>query len=193
VLYQPSGNFPAGLVEDIVNIQETWKAMEALVAKGLVKNIGFCNIGPTMLRDIMSYASVPCSVLQVELHPYNTQERLVKFCFDHNIAVTGFSNLGAGSYLELDMATKEESCLNETVVQNIAAAHSKTPAQIVLRWAVQRGTAIIPKTTKAHRLAENIDLFNFSLTDAEMASIAGLNKNRRFNDPAQFANYPIYE
>jgi D-xylose reductase len=193
--YDPASSpgFPAGMVEDVVAIQDTWRAMEGLVVKGLVKNIGFCNIGTTMLRDIMSYASVPVSVLQVELHPYNTQERLVKFCLDHHIAVTGFSNLGAGSYLELNMATKEESCLEESVVQSIAAAHGKTPAQIVLRWAVQRGTAVIPKSTKSHRLVENIDIFNFALSDAEMASIAGLNKNKRFNDPAQFANYPIYE
>ena len=80
--------------------------MEELVQEGLVKAIGMCNIGVSLLRDVLSYAKVKPAVLQVELHPYNTQERLIRFCHDNDIAVTGFSNLGAGSYVELGMATQ---------------------------------------------------------------------------------------
>lgn len=90
--------------EDLVPYRETWEAMEELVEEGLVKNIGACNIGVSMLRDVLSYCKVKPSVLQVELHPYNTQETLLKFCRERGIAVTGFSNLGAGSYVELNMA-----------------------------------------------------------------------------------------
>ena len=180
-------------------MRETWEAMEQLVKDGLVKNIGLCNVGTSTLRDILSYAKVKPSVLQVELHPYNTQEKLLRFCREKGIAVTGFSNLGAPSYVELGMATAGDSVLNEACVQEIAKAHGKTPAQVVLRWGVQRGTAIIPKTTKVERLNENIGLFDFNLSNEQMDKISALNKNRRFNDPGHFCEaafntyFPIYE
>jgi len=94
--------------------------MEELVSEGLVKNIGLCNTGVSMLRDILSYAKVKPTVLQVELHPYNTQEKLLRFCKEKGISVTGFSNLGAPSYVELGMATPEESVLNQACVASIA-------------------------------------------------------------------------
>ena len=185
--------------EDPVPYRETWEAMEELVAEGLVKNIGACNVGTSMLRDVLSYAKVKPAVLQVELHPYNTQERLVRWCTENGIAVTGFSNLGASSYFELGMAQPAESCLENAAVKEIAAKHGKTPAQVVLRWAVQRGTAVIPKTTKPERMVENADLFSFNLSDDEMAAIYKLNCGRRFNDPGHFCEaafntfFPIYE
>jgi len=147
----------------------------------------------------MGYAKIKPAVLQVELHPYNTQETLLRFCRAKGIAVTGFSNLGASSYVEIGGATTQDSCLEEPVVKKIAAAHGRTAAQVVLRWAVQRGTAIVPKTTSPSRMAENITLFDFALSPAEMAEISSLNKNRRFNDPGVFcesgfgAFTPIYE
>ena len=94
----------------------------------------------------------------MEIHPYNTQEKLLKFCREKGVAVTAFSNLGAGSYVELGMATQNDSCLEEEVVKQIAQKHGKTPAQVVLRWAVQRGTAAIPKTSSPERMAENINI-----------------------------------
>merc|ERR1719491_1476891 len=173
--------------------------MEELVKEGLVRNIGVCNMGTSALRDILSYAQVKPSVLQVELHPYNSQQKLLRYCKEKAIVVTGFSNLGSSSYVEIGMAKEGDSCLAEACVLAIAGAHERTPAQVVLRWAVQRGTAIVPKTTKVERLRENIDLFSFTLTDEEMKSIDGLNKDRRFNDPGHFCEVafntfcPIYE
>jgi D-xylose reductase len=79
--------------------------MEELVADGLVKNIGASNIGVTMLRDVLTYAKVKPTVLQVEIHPYNSQEKLLRFCKDKDIAVTGYSSLGVSSYVELGMGT----------------------------------------------------------------------------------------
>ena len=122
----------------------------------------------------------------------------MRFCREKGIAVTGFSNLGAPSYFELNMATEQESVLNEPIVNELAAKYSKSPAQIVLRWGVQRGTAIIPKTTKVERLLENIDIFDFNLTNEDMTNISGLNKNKRFNDPGVKCEsmglfFPIYE
>jgi len=90
--------------------------MEELVKEGLVRNIGVCNIGTSFIRDVISYATIKPSVLQVEMHPYLTQEKLFRYCRTKGIAVTAFSNLGAGSYVALNMATVEESCLNEKSV-----------------------------------------------------------------------------
>ena len=148
---------------------------------------------------MLSYARIPPTVLQVELHPYLTQEKLLRFCEENRIAVAGFSPLGALSYVELGMAGPEHSVLQEPVVRAAAQRHGKTPAQVVLRWAVQRGTAIAPKTVRADRLVENLTLFDFKLSTEEMGAISTLNRDRRFNDPGVFCEAafhtfcPVYE
>jgi len=115
------------------------------------------------------------------------------------MAVTTFSPLGASSYLELDMASGSESVLESEVVKRIAGVTGKTPAQVVLRWGVQRGTSVIPKSTRVERMKENLDIFDFELSDEEMTDISALNINRRFNDPGQFCEEafgtfcPIYD
>ena len=182
-----------------VPILETWQAMESLQQAGLVKNIGVCNFGTALLQDLLNSASIPPSVLQIERHPYLVQEKLVRFCQQNDIAVTGFSPLGAGSYLELGMATASDSVLQESIVAEIAKTHNKTPAQTILRWGIQQGTAVIPKTSKPDRLKENLDVYDFELTDPEMAAITQLDRHQRFNDPGVFCEAafntfcPIYE
>lgn len=182
-----------------VPIADTWGAMEELVQAGLVKQIGVCNFGTSLLRDLLSYARIRPSVLQIELHPYLTQEKLLRYCQTEQIAVTAFSPLGALSYFSLGMAKPEESVLEHPVVQAIAAKLRRTPAQVVLRWGVQRGTAVIPKTSNPGRLRENLGVFEFELSAADMTAITALNRNRRFNDPGDFCElafntfYPIYE
>ena len=99
--------------EDNVPMHETWRAMEELVKEGLVRNIGLCNVGTSVLRDVLNYATVKPTVLQVEMHPYLAQEKLLRFCRTKGIAVTAYSNLGAGSYVPLGMAKIEDSCLNQ--------------------------------------------------------------------------------
>lgn len=184
---------------DRVPLHETWHAMEALVEKGLVREIGVCNYATALLHDLMSYANIAPAMLQVESHPYLTQEPLLRLAKDYGVAVTAFSPLGAGSYVSLGMAETTDSVLDTDVVTRIAARHKRTPAQVVLRWAVQRGTAVIPKTSRTERLAENIAVFDFELTADDMHAIAALNINRRFNDPKVFAEaafnrfHPIYD
>jgi D-xylose reductase len=182
-----------------VPIAETWAAMEDLVRAGLVRNIGVCNFNIALLRDVLSYAAIPPAVLQVELHPYLAQPKLLRFCREQSIMVTGFSPLGAASYLGIGMAKKDESVLAEPIVLELAARHERTPAQIVLRWGIQRGTAIVPMTSRPQRLIENLSLFDFELTADEMHSIDALDRHRRFNDPGVFCEaafntfFPIYE
>ncbi len=184
---------------DRVSVAETWAAMEQLKQSGLVKEIGVCNFNIALLRDMLAYANDPPAVLQVETHPYLTQEKLFQFCREEQIAYTAFSPLGALSYHEIGMADGSDSLLQIEPIQSIAAAHDRSPAQVLLRWGVQRGTAVIPKTSKTERLAENFSLFDFSLSDAEMATIDGLNRNQRYNDPGVFCQAafntfcPIYE
>jgi len=182
-----------------VSLHETWAAMEELVHAGLVKHIGICNTGTALLRDLLSYCRIRPAVLQVELHPYSTQEKLVRFCREEGIAVTAFSPLGAQSYHSIGMAKAGESILDEPVVKAAAQRHGKSAAQVLLRWGVQRGTAVVPKTERFERLAENLAIFDFQLNPDDMAAIGALNRNRRFNDPGDFAESafntfcPIYE
>jgi len=196
--FDPDARHPKMELVDIP-IQETWRCMEDLRDAGLVKNIGVCNFNCALLRDLLSYAVTPPAVLQVELHPYLAQEKLLKFCRQQQIAVTGFSPLGAAAYFELGMAAEGESAMDEPLVGEIAERHARTPAQVLLRWGVQRGTAVIPKSVQAQRLRENLSIFDFELTADEMAAIAALDRGRRFNDPGDFGEpafntfCPIYD
>jgi D-xylose reductase len=178
---------------------ETWVAMEELQRAGLVKHIGVCNLNISMLRELLGACSIRPAVHQLELHPYLAQSRQLRFCAQEKIAVTAFSPLGAPSYLPLGMAKPEENVLADPVVTAIAAAHRKAPAQIALRWGVQRGCAVIPKTQTPARLAKNLALFDFALSDPEMAAIDALDRRRRFNDPGHFGEvafntfFPIFD
>lgn len=182
-----------------VPLYKTWEGMETLVDTGKAKQIGVCNYTTGLVHDLMTYARIKPAMLQIESHPYLTQERLIRTCEQYDIPVTAFSPLGALSYLELDMADKTESVLEQDVVKAAAQRTGKTPAQVVLRWGVQRGTAIIPKTSKVERMKENLNIFDFELTEAEMQAISALNINRRFNDPGHFCEaafntfHPIYD
>ena len=140
---------------------------------------------------------------QVESHPYLQQQALVRFCERNGIAVTAFSPLGSSSYIELNMDNGHGiGVLKEPKVTSIAKKYGKTAAQVVLRWNVQRGCTIVPKSTNAGRLAENIGLFDFELDDADMQTMASLDRGLRYNDPGEFAKgfgrewaengYPIY-
>ena len=182
-----------------VPLADTWGAMEELVRAGLVRRIGVSNFGVSLLRDLLAYGRVRPAVLQVELHPFLTQETLLRFCREEAIGVTGFSPLGAASYFSLGMARPEESLLDVPIVRHIAVRHGRTPGQVLLRWGIQRGTAVIPKASSRARLQENLAALEFALEDEEMQAIGALNRGRRFNDPGEFCErafntfFPIYE
>lgn len=197
-LFEPTALQP-GMRAAPVPLAETWGAMEELMRAGLVRQIGVANFGTALLRDLLSYAQIPPSVLQVEMHPYLAQEKLLRFCRESQIGVTAFSPLGALSYVSLGMATGRDSVLEEPCVRDAARRLGRSPAQVVLRWGVQRGTSVIPKTSQPRRLAENLTLGDFELDAAEMNAISALDRNRRFNDPGVFCEaafhtfFPIYE
>jgi D-xylose reductase len=197
-IYDPEAEKPR-MEPDLVPIAETWGAMEDLVEAGLVKEIGVCNFNTGLLHDLIASARRKPALLQIESHPYLTQERLIRLAQQYEMAVTAFSPLGSLSYLELGMAEAQECLLDEPVICAAANRLQRSSAQILLRWGLQRGTAVIPKSSQLKRLRENIDVFDFSLSDAEMNAISALNRNRRFNDPGLFCDeafgsfFPIYD
>mmetsp|Transcript_8891 Transcript_8891/g.11836 ORF Transcript_8891/g.11836 Transcript_8891/m.11836 type:complete len:326 (+) Transcript_8891:153-1130(+) len=179
------------------DIGETWKAMEDLHKEGKCKEIGICNFSTQLLRQLLSSCSIRPSTLQIELHPENSQKRLARFAQEQGMRVTSFSIFGATSYHEL--GNTSQSLLKNEIVVGIAKSKSKTPAQVLVRWSIQRGTLPLCKSSKAERMVENRDVFDFYLTESDMGEIDGLNCNRRFNDPGDFCEAffgtycPIYE
>ena len=122
--------------------------MEKLVGDGLVRNIGVSNVGCVKIIDVIKYAKIKPSVLQVEMHPFLTQDKLLRFAQMYGVQVMAYSNFGSLSYVELKMATEADTCLLSPAIVDAGKKYNKTPAQVTLRWAIQRGTVVIPKTIK---------------------------------------------
>lgn len=134
--------------------------------------------------DLLSYCRIKPVVNQVELHPYLTQSELLEYSQISSIHLTAFSPLGSSSYIELNMDYgRNIGALQEPVIQEIAQKYSRSTAQIILRWSVQRGCSVIPKSSKVERIIENMNIFNFALTEEEMKQISSLNCSLRFNNP----------
>jgi 2,5-diketo-D-gluconate reductase A len=155
---------------------ETWQALERLYADGRVRAIGVSNFTVAHLQRLLDASTVVPAVNQVELHPGFPQEQLRAFHAQHGIVTESWSPLGRGHGL-----------LDAPAVTSIAAEHGKTPAQVVLRWHLQLGCVVIPKSTHEERIRENADVFGFELTDAEMASLSALTEPGRIGpDPDTF-------
>ncbi|MEC0675625.1 putative oxidoreductase YtbE [Bacillus licheniformis] len=152
-----------------------WKALETLYEQGRVKAIGVSNFHIHHLEDLLKDAAVKPAINQVEYHPRLTQKELQTFCRSHGIQLQAWSPLMQGQLL------------SHPLLKDIADKHGKTPAQIILRWDLQNGVITIPKSTKAERIAQNADIFDFELTIEEMKQIDGLNENTRVGpDPDNF-------
>ncbi len=170
------------------SIQDTWRAMENLVEKGLVKSIGVANFSTMMLVDLLSYAKVPPAMNQIELHPYNAQQTLVDYCHARNVAVTAYSPLGNKTRVK----PGDPVLLDDEVVLSIAKEVEKSPAQVLLRWAVQRKTVVIPKSVTPSRISENIAVFDFELSEDQMGRLSALNHGRRLVDPSEWWGVPYF-
>lgn len=155
---------------------ETWRAMEKLHAEGAIRAIGISNFLPEHVRRLVTESEVVPAVNQIELHPTFQQPETVEATRGAGIAVEAYSPLGQGKDLQAKAVT------------GVADAHGVTPAQVVLRWHLQQGTIIIPKSANPERLRQNIDLFGFELTEDEMAAVTGMDSDERIGaDPATFA------
>ncbi|KAJ5106329.1 hypothetical protein N7456_003004 [Penicillium angulare] len=196
VRYPPSWTNADGKVElGKASIQETWTAMESLVDLKLARSIGVSNFNTQLLMDLLRYARIRPSTLQVEHHPYLTQTRLVDYAQAEGIAVTGYSSFGPLSFLELNLKDAQgvAPLFEHDVIKGIADKYSRTPAQVLLRWATQRKVAVIPKSNSPTRLAQNLQVTDFDLEAGELEAISALDKGLRFNDPIAYGlGIPIF-
>jgi 2,5-diketo-D-gluconate reductase A len=155
---------------------ETWRALEKIYADGRAKAIGVSNFHIPHLQRVLNEADVVPAVNQIELHPYLTQRELRAFHAEHGIVTEAWSPLARGGRL-----------LADPVVTTIAEKYAHSPAQIVLRWHIQLGNMVIPKSVTASRISENIDVFGFELAPDDVDAIADLNTGHRTGpDPDTF-------
>ena len=146
---------------------DSWRAMEKLKNEGLVRSIGVCNFHPHHVDEILKVAEHKPVLNQVELHPWLTQDKVLEYDNSHSILTQAWSPLARGKILEEDMLAE------------LAKSHGKSVAQIVLRWHIQRGVAVIPKSNSMERITENMNVFDFELSEQEIVSISSLNSNFR--------------
>lgn len=152
------------------NYVETYQALEKLYKDGRVKAIGVSNFDIDHLQRILDECEIVPAVNQVEYHPYLQQKELKQFCDKHSIKLEAYSPLMNG-----------RDILQDETIQEIASMRGKTPAQIILRWHLQTGVIVIPKSATPSRMKENLSLFDFELTSKEMEKISTLNRNMRIN------------
>lgn len=158
------------------NYLDTYKAFEKLYSDGRVRAIGVSNFLPEHLERLIAETSVVPAVNQIELHPQLQQRAAREFDAEHGIATEAWSPLGQGKGL-----------LEVPAIVAIARKHGRTPAQVVLRWHIQLGNIVIPKSVTPSRIKENIEVFDFSLDDEDLAAIGALNEDKRLGpDPATF-------
>ncbi len=161
---------------------DAYRALETLLADGRVRAIGVSNFMPEHLEQLLAETKVVPAVNQIELHPYFSQPELQALNAAHGIVTQAWSPLGGITFYR---SGQGGSTLQDATIGEIAQGHRKTPAQVMLRWHLQEGRSAIPKSTKPERIAENFDVFDFELSEAELARIDGLNKGvRRGPEPA---------
>ncbi|PKK53354.1 hypothetical protein CI102_2119 [Trichoderma harzianum] len=192
----PSVRYPPGWFYDgksevrwsKTTLQQTWGAMEKLVDAGLARSIGISNYQAQSVYDNLIYARIRPATLQIEHHPYLQQPDLVNLAQKEGITVTAYSSFGPTGFMEIeDFRVKHVAPLMESpVIKEIATKHKKTPAQVLLRWATQRGLAVIPKTSRSEVMAQNLDSVNFNLDDGDLTKIAEMDLNIRFNKPTNY-------
>lgn len=161
--------------------KETWKAMENLLDKGLVRAIGVSNFNARQIKDILSTAKHKPVVNQVECHPYLSQQALIAHCRSLGICVTAYSPLGSGD--RPWASPNEPALLEDSELRAIAQRYKKSPAQIILRWHIQRGVTCIPKSVTPSRIIQNLQVFDFSLSEEDMSLLNSFNRNERFIVP----------
>eukprot|EP00550_Attheya_septentrionalis_P008674 CAMPEP_0198294656 /NCGR_PEP_ID=MMETSP1449-20131203/23516_1 /TAXON_ID=420275 /ORGANISM="Attheya septentrionalis, Strain CCMP2084" /LENGTH=325 /DNA_ID=CAMNT_0043994671 /DNA_START=183 /DNA_END=1156 /DNA_ORIENTATION=+ len=173
------------LIDPTVSIHDTWRAMEGLVERGLVRHIGVSNVPVALLHELMTRASIPPAVNQVELHPYLQQSKLLNYCHARGIHVQAYAPLGTPGVKESD----EPVLLDDPLLTELSTSKNITVAQLCLAWALQRGTSVVAKSASPTRQAENIQSATYHnsddstipfLTDDEMKRISQLDRHYRF-------------
>lgn len=183
--------------EDYVPLRErplaaTWAALEPAVAQGFCRHLGVSNFSAVKLRALHAGAQVKPEVNQVELHPYLQQPELLAVCRELGVHVTAYSPLGSGDRPAGLKRADEPVLLQDGAIAEIAGAHGVSAAQVLIAWALQRGTSVIPKSVDPRRMQENLAAAAVRLTDEEMRRIAGLERRRRYLDGAAWTAGGVY-
>ncbi|KAM6201657.1 aldo-keto reductase family 1 member D1 isoform 2-T2 [Rhynchocyon petersi] len=175
------------------NLCATWEALEACKDAGLVKSLGVSNFNRRQLELILNKPGLKYKPVsnQVECHPYFTQPKLLKFCRQHDILIVAYSPLGTSRNPEW-VNLSSPPLLKDAYLNSLAKKYNKTAAQVVLRFNIQRGVAVIPKSFNPERIKENFQIFDFSLTEEEMENVEGLNRNVRFVQLLMWSDHPEY-
>jgi len=167
-------HWPLSTVRDFV---ETWKAFERIYAEGRARAIGVSNFQIAHLRRLFDETEIVPAVNQIEAHPYLTQESLLAFDAEHGIVTEAWSPLAQGAVLD------------DPVIVEVAKAYGKTPAQVVLRWHIQLGNIVFPKSVRLDRIEENFNIFDFELSSEDMAAISKLDRGERTGPDPDTFNY----
>ena len=173
-----------------IDYLETWKGMEDAHKAGLVKSIGVSNFNSQQIQRILDNCEIKPVMNQIEVHPYLTQQALIDFCREKQIGITAYSPLGSPDRPWAKPG--DPSLLDDPAIKALAAKYNKTSAQILLRYAVQRGLFVIPKSVTPSRIDENIKVYDFELTPEEIETINKFNKNWRACPLSDYVGHPHY-
>jgi len=183
VAFKKGSSFPIS-GEDMIPLSEiplteTWKEMEKAVDLGLTRSIGVSNFSAKKLSEILATARIPPAVNQIERHVYFQQPQLFQFCTKNGIHVTNYSPLGSLDRPNFLKNEGEPLLLEDPIVEDIAKRHDATPAQVLIKWAIQTGASVIPKSQSSMRQRENIACLQIQLDDEDMKRIMELDRNHR--------------
>lgn len=186
VAFKPGIDFPQE-DEDYLSLEEapiieTWNMMLKAQEQGLVRHTGVSNFSIPKLEDLMEETNDIPEMNQVEIHPYLQQDELLEFCNKHNIHLTGYSPLGSGDRPDAMKASNEPSLLENKVIKSIAKKHGATPGQVLIKWHLVRGTAVIPKSTNPERIQENLKSAGVNLNEGDLQNISELDRHFRYVD-----------
>lgn len=159
LIHQPAGNYIAG-----------YRQMEKAYKEGKVRAIGLSNFNEAQIREILEICEVKPSVLQTEVHPYSQEKALKQFLVQEGMVIQAWYPLGHG----------DKALINEPLFTELAQKYGKSNVQIILRWHIQDGNIVIPGSKNAEHIRDNFDLFDFSLSDEEMAKIAAMDQKKRY-------------
>ncbi|XP_068168841.1 aldo-keto reductase family 1 member B1 [Antennarius striatus] len=173
---------------------DVWRGMEQLQASGKVKSIGVSNFSILQLERLLALCKVPPAVNQVEIHPYLAQTEMIEFCKAKNIVLTAYSPFGSPGRppVMIREDTDPNGLLQDPVVTDIAKKHKCSPAQVLLRYHVQQGVSVIPKSDKSHHILENTKIFDLSLTEEDMRDLRGLDRGWKSGLFAETKSHPYY-
>ncbi len=190
IAFKPGVTFPTS-ADDMLSLEEmpvseTWAALAAVKKEGLTRHAGVSNFSIKKIRHLLDEADDAPEMNQVELHPGLQQQELVDFCQSHGVHMTAYSPLGSLDRPERLIKDSNPAPMKDPAILSIAAEHDASPAQILIAWALQRGTAVIPKSTNEARLKQNFEAQEIQLSDQEMDKIRGLDVGSRIIDGGVF-------